>query len=450
MTGVDADIQRAVALHREGRLDEAAALYRDLLNTAPEHGAVLHNLGVVLGEQGEPAAALGLFDRAIAAEPDYVHAHVNRGGALQSLGRLEDAAMSYQRALVLQPDLYAVRLRHALVLLALGRRAEALGHFHHTHALRRDPSFMGPDHPSFRRSSRLKIAHDAAQFHYLAAKGINPERFTALEALYEQAISGIAWPQDAAAAIELPPDWRDRLADSYNRPLHIAKTAELAGPALNPALDAAAVTKAFEQNAAGIAVIDHVLSREALGGLRRYLLESTIWYDYSHIGGFLAAYLEDGMACPMLLQIADELRRALPAILGPHPLQQAWAFKCLTGDRGIDVHADSGAVSVNLWITAEGANLDPGAGGLVIHRADPPAGWALSDYDRDIAQIRKFLARNDAGAVDVPYAENRAAVFRSDRFHESGAVLFRPGYHNHRINITLLFGEQAGKEQEVL
>ena len=133
----------------------------------------------------------------------------------------------------------------------------------------------------------------------------------------------------------------------------------------------------------------------------------------------------------------------LPDILGPHPLRQAWAFKGLTGDQGIELHADAGAKSVNFWITPDDANLEPGAGGLTIHRAAPPAGWALADYHRDIGEIGRFLAENDAGTVDVPYAENRAALFRSDLFHQSGPVRFRPGYRNHRINITFLFGDRT-------
>ena len=59
-------------------------------------------------------------------------------------------------------------------------------------------------------------------------------------------------------------------------------------------------------------------------------------------------------------------------------------------------------------------------------------------------EIRAFLAQNNDGTLTVPYAQNRVVLFRSDLFHESGPVKFRPGYENHRINITLLFGEQTG------
>ena len=435
----DAEIARAVALHREGKLAEAEAAYRAILDAAPDHDGTLHNLGVVLAQAGRPAEAVALFDQAIAARPDYVHAHVNRGGALETLGRLEDAAAAYGRALALQGDLYPIHLRRALLLLAPGREDEAQVHFGRTRALRRDPAFMGSDHPSFAQASRLKIAHDAAQFRHLAARGVEAARFGALAELYEEALAAIVWPDDPAAPLDLPADWRSRLDDSYNRALHDAAAPMLSGPALHDHLDGDAITRAYQESGPGIAVIDDLLSPPALDALRRHLLDSTIWHDFTHIGGFLAAYLEDGLASPLLLQIVEELRGTLLDVLGPHHLKQAWAFKCLTGDRGIDVHADSGAVSVNFWVTPDAANLEPDAGGLVVHRAEPPADWALADYDRDIARIRAFLAGSDAGAVTVPYAENRAVLFHSALFHESGAVRFRPGYENHRINITLLF-----------
>jgi len=178
--------------------------------------------------------------------------------------------------------------------------------------------------------------------------------------------------------------------------------------------------------------------------LQRYLLESTIWYDFFHIGGCLAAYLEDGLACPLILQIADEVRAAFPAILQNHPLTQIWAFKGIEAGRGIDVHADDGAVSLNFWVTGDDANADPGRGGLIVHGKQPPPGWRIGEYRKDVAAIRTHIGDEDGGRVVIPYRENRAVLFASQLFHESDAVDFRPGYENQRINITMLFGEGDG------
>ena len=156
--------------------------------------------------------------------------------------------------------------------------------------------------------------------------------------------------------------------------------------------DLAALTAQFEGQ--GAIAVDDLLTPQALDSLRRFLLESTIWHDFSHIDGFVASYLEDGLACPLLLQIADELRRAFPDILGQHPLSQAWAFKGLRPQSAVDVHADDAAVSVNFWVTPTEANLDPARGGLVVSLTPPPDDWEIKDYDADQERIVTFLGKN--------------------------------------------------------
>jgi hypothetical protein len=174
--------------------------------------------------------------------------------------------------------------------------------------------------------------------------------------------------------------------------------------------------------------------------LRRFLLESTIWHDFSHIEGFVASYLEDGLACPLLLQITDELRHAFPKILGEHPLSQAWAFKGLQAQAAVDVHADDATVSVNFWVTPTEANLDPARGGLVVCCVLPPDDWRIKDYDADRQRIVTFLEQNAGNSFTVPYGANRAVLFRSRLFHYSDRPYFAPAYCNHRINLTLLYG----------
>jgi hypothetical protein len=172
-------------------------------------------------------------------------------------------------------------------------------------------------------------------------------------------------------------------------------------------------------------------------------LESTIWHDFSHIGGFVASYLEDGLACPLLLQIVDETRRAFPELLGAHPLTQAWAFKGLEAKAAIDAHADDAAISVNFWVTPDHANINPGRGGLVVCRAAPPVAWQVRGYDADKDAIAAFLHQHSDDSLVVPYRENRAVLFEARLFHRSDSPEFAAGYENHRINLTLLFGRTA-------
>jgi hypothetical protein len=185
---------------------------------------------------------------------------------------------------------------------------------------------------------------------------------------------------------------------------------------------------------------DNLLTPRAFASLRRYLLQSTIWHDFTHIRGFLASYLEDGLACPLLLQIVDELRQAFPKLLGCLPLTQAWAFKAMERAGSIDVHADDAAISVNLWMTPAEANLEGEHGGLGVCLVPPPRDWSLGSYGDDRERAVSFLEHHRDKIVIVPYRENRAVIFSSRLVHYSDAPVFKEGYENHRINITLLFG----------
>jgi hypothetical protein len=79
--------------------------------------------------------------------------------------------------------------------------------------------------------------------------------------------------------------------------------------------------------------------------------------------------IDDGLHDRILLQLAFELHKALPRIMKGHPLKYMWAYKYHDEYTGINTHADEAAVNVNIWLTPDGANLDPTSGGLVIFTA---------------------------------------------------------------------------------
>jgi len=63
----------------------------------------------VLMAQGNGAAALSEFGRALALDPRDAHNYNNRGVALQSLGLKEAARQDYARALAIDPGLMEAR-----------------------------------------------------------------------------------------------------------------------------------------------------------------------------------------------------------------------------------------------------------------------------------------------------------------------------------------------------
>lgn len=113
------------------------------------------------------------------------------------------------------------------------------------------------------------------------------------------------------------------------------------------------------------------------------------------------------------------------------------------------MHADQAAVNVNIWLTPDSSNLDPDSGGLVIFTARPPPTWGFQQYNTDTDFVREQLLQPTAFAnVTVPYKANRAVIFDSALFHQTDNFVFRQGYENRRINLTLLYGDMQVAPQK--
>jgi len=438
----DQRVAEAFAHHTAGRLAEAEAAYRSALALTPDHAGVTHNLGVVAAAQSRHADALACFDTAIASEPGYAAAHYSRAVALASLGRRRDAIAAFTRASALEPGHYESHRALGFLWLAEGDRDRALDHFSRTYELRRGEDRSEIAIKSLTQATRSKLQHDAEQLHYLSRRLRDGARFEMMARNYEAVAKDL--DEDVVCLTDRQ---RQVLGESYNSAIHLWDAAALPQGAVSPRSDRAVLLGEFREAPAGAVYFDDLLTPQALANLRRHLLESTIWHDFSHIGGFVASYLEDGLACPLVLQIADEIRQAFPELLGAHPLTQAWAFKGLQARAAVDVHADDAAVTVNFWVTPTEANLAPGRGGLTVCRIPPHAGWEIHGYDEDHDRIVAFLEQNAHQALIAPYRENRAVLFESRLFHHSDLPQFAQGYENHRINMTFLYGRHEADKR---
>jgi tetratricopeptide (TPR) repeat protein len=424
--------------HRCGRLAQSEAAFQGALALSPGHPAILQNLGVLAARQGNRVAAIERLNAAIAAEPQYASAHYNLAVLLWSCERLPQSISAFERVCALEPDHYGAHRALGFLWLAVGDRDRSLDHFARTYELRRGEDRLGLAEATLAIVTREKLAHDAEQFRYLALKRRGGSRFEALARVYQQAAQ-----QSSAEAEPISETMRLLLGEGYNSAISIAEAPALEGPAVAERGDRDQITADYRRGIGGVAIVDNLLTPAAMTSLRRFLLQSTIWHDFSHIGGFVAAYLEDGLACPLLLQIADELRRELPDLVREHPLSQAWAFKSLSSQGAIAAHADDAAISVNFWVTPDEANLDSSAGGLLVCHTPPPVDWELRGYNEDMTSIQSFLDLHADQSVIASYRENRAVIFDSRLFHRSDAPKFAPGYENHRINVTLLFGRRS-------
>lgn len=126
MTTAEDLLQRGIARHREGRLDEAVSLYRRALRLAPHHPDAENLLGVAARQKGDLPAALAHAARAVAAVPDSPLFLANQGAALAEAGRLAEAIAALSRAVTLNPA-DAISLRNlGQALTAAGRPEAAL------------------------------------------------------------------------------------------------------------------------------------------------------------------------------------------------------------------------------------------------------------------------------------------------------------------------------------
>jgi hypothetical protein len=287
-----------------------------------------------------------------------------------------------------------------------------------------------------------KLRHDLNQLCYLQSLSpLGPE----LEEVIDGYVATLDRYAGAGDNTRLPftPEDEARIGRVYGRVIHLAHAPRL-DRVLSGSWDPQTVQRRYQQERPGVVVIDDFLTREALECIRRFSLESTCWAGNRFANGRLSALFLTGFNCPLLLQVAEEFRDALPELIGDHhPLKQLWAFK-YTSDLPPDstIHADFAAVNVNFWITPDDANLDPSSGGMQIYDIDAPLSWDFATYNQRADIIRPFLASRRARSIRVPYKQNRAVIFNSDLFHTTEAVHFRPDYASHRINVTMLYGNR--------
>lgn len=148
------DLRRqAIQAHRQGHLQEAEKLYRELVAATPEDAELLHLLGAVLVQQNQLetaqdflekavnleknpvyynslanlcirtqqfAEAEALIQQALALAPDYAGAYNTLGNIALHQNRFQDAKNAYENALQLQPEFQNARYNLATCEAHLG------------------------------------------------------------------------------------------------------------------------------------------------------------------------------------------------------------------------------------------------------------------------------------------------------------------------------------------
>ena len=144
-------MNKAVTLHRQGRLRDAEKIYARVLKVAPDLFDALNLLGAVKAQLGHIGEAQRLFSAAVKVNPRAPQAWVNHGQALHALKRDREALDCFDKALALAPGDAAIRNSHANALLSFGRAEEALAEFRQVLA-------QSPQHAEARLNAGIALA----------------------------------------------------------------------------------------------------------------------------------------------------------------------------------------------------------------------------------------------------------------------------------------------------
>lgn len=159
----DARIQKAIALHDEGKLGDAAAIYRDLLREQPQNVLVMHLLALVAMQFDNAKMVLALAEEALRIEPNFAVLHQDRATALRRLDRKEEAMAAIDKALLLKPSEADFFDTKAAILRDIRRYDEAIG-------LLKTAISLQPDNPKYYNNIGIclgRIGRNDEALHFL-------------------------------------------------------------------------------------------------------------------------------------------------------------------------------------------------------------------------------------------------------------------------------------------
>lgn len=434
------------ALLAVGKLTEGRKALGDFVDRTQQHPEAMLHAGMAAHQSDQLDDAAGFYRRALESEPGLQMARRNLAVIHQARGETDEAERLFREVLVTEPGNHEVLQNLGTLLKECDRLAEAIECYEKAMRLYRLPCPGNTErilqqNPGARMTSLHHLKLQADQLEYLSSRGKLPPSFSSLAPKYRAVIDEIDAAKPQSHRIVLNESQFARIGPTCGRLMNLTPAGPISSGALNPQLDFEGITRGYRDREPGLTVIDDFLRPDALQRLRDYCIESTIWFDYRKSGGYCGSYMQDGFGSGLLLQLANDLRKRLPEIVGPHAMNQMWGYIYDSEMSGITAHADSAAVNLNFWITPDEANLDPESGGLVVYMKEAPREWDFDRYNNEYEAIEAFV--KDTEAVTVPHRCNRAVLFHSNLVHKTDNIRFKAGMTNRRINITMLFGNRG-------
>jgi len=162
----------AVGHHQAGRLQEAEAIYRQILQADPKQPNALNLLGMLAHQVGQTDVAVELLTQAVSTMPGFAEAHNNLGNALKDLGELSRAAESYRKAISITPAFSEAQYNLGVVCKDAGELEGAVACYDKAIAI--NPNYVKAHYNRGVALYDLGQLNDAA-FSYQNALKINPD-----------------------------------------------------------------------------------------------------------------------------------------------------------------------------------------------------------------------------------------------------------------------------------
>ncbi len=203
----------ALAMHQQGRLDQAEVIYKEILQSQPQHFEALQLLATIATQRRNSAVAVQMFDQVLKLNPNHASSLYNRGNALRDLNRHEEAIDSYDRALKINPNYAEALYNRSNALRDLKRFEQARDSYDRTLKIKPDFAEALSNRGNVLRELRH---HEAALDSYNRALKIKPDYVEALNGrgnalrdlkCYEQAL------ESYDRVINIKPDLAEALSN---------------------------------------------------------------------------------------------------------------------------------------------------------------------------------------------------------------------------------------------
>ena len=167
-------------LYRQGRLEQAEAIYKALIQAQARNGLILGNLAAIYARQGKLQEAAELLEEALAIDPSFAEGWATLGFVQKAKGNITGAIQAYAQSLLLVPDNCYCHYNLGNALSQVGRFNEAIEAY--GQAVELHPQFL--EALTNRGSAFLEVGeHQKAVSSCLNALSINPNHLAALNNL---------------------------------------------------------------------------------------------------------------------------------------------------------------------------------------------------------------------------------------------------------------------------